>query len=144
MAIQLHHARVPSKDADASARWFSQIMGLPAEGTTVRLNETQILEFVPRERHSGQGGERHFCFRVGDREFDEILSRVRGEGIKVRSDPGGLDQRAANDQINYYDNGRGFYFLTRPQFDDLAFQGRLQIKSYCSSGLDVGSMVESR
>ncbi len=112
MAIQLHHARVPSKDADASARWFSQIMGLPAEGTTVRLNETQILEFVPRERHSGQGGERHFCFRVDDRAFDQILARVRGEGIKVRSDPGGPLHGGykPTDEINYYHNGRGFYF----------------------------------
>ncbi len=110
MAIQLHHALVPSKDVEASAEWFSRIMELPREGSAVRLNETQILEFVPRERFSGQGGERHFCFRVGDREFDGILTRVRGEGIKVRSDPGGPSARVANDEINYYHNGRGFYF----------------------------------
>jgi catechol 2,3-dioxygenase-like lactoylglutathione lyase family enzyme len=87
-------------------------MDLPYEGTSVRLNQTQVLEFVPRERYSGQGGERHFCFRVGDREFDQILARVRGEGIKVRSDPGGPGHgaRVANDEINYYHNGRGFYF----------------------------------
>src|SRR5207244_3093074 len=97
---------------DASARWFSQIMDLPCEGTSVQLNQTQVLQFVPRERHSGQGGERHFCFRVGDREFDLILSRVRGEGIKVRPDPGGPGHgpRVESDEINYYHNGRGFYF----------------------------------
>ena len=110
MPIQLHHALVPSKDTEASAEWFSRIMDLPREGTAVRLNEVQIVEFVPRERFSGQGGERHFCFRVGDREFDGILGRVRGEGIKVRSDPGAPRDRVANDEINYYHNGRGFYF----------------------------------
>ena len=110
MTVQLHHALVPSMNAEASAEWFSRIMDLPREGTSVRLNQTQVLQFVPRERFAGQGGERHFCFRVGDREFDGILARVRGEEIKVRSDPGGPGQRAANDQINHYDNGRGFYF----------------------------------
>jgi catechol 2,3-dioxygenase-like lactoylglutathione lyase family enzyme len=110
MTVQLHQALVPSLDAEASAEWFSRIMELPLDGTSVRLNQTQVLHFVPRERFAGQGGERHFCFRVDDREFDLILARVRGEGIKVRSDPGGPGQRAANDQINYYDNGRGFYF----------------------------------
>jgi catechol 2,3-dioxygenase-like lactoylglutathione lyase family enzyme len=110
MTVQLHHALVPSMNAEASAEWFSRIMDLPREGTSVRLNQTQVLQFVPRERFAGQGGERHFCFRVGDREFDGILARVRGEAIKVRSDPGGPGQREANDQINYYDNGRGFYF----------------------------------
>jgi catechol 2,3-dioxygenase-like lactoylglutathione lyase family enzyme len=112
MAVQLHHALVPSKDPEAAVRWFSQIMDLPCEGSLVRLNETQVLEFVARERHSGQGGERHFCFRVGDREFDGILARVRGEGIKVRPDPGGPQHGTPKvvDEINYYHNGRGFYF----------------------------------
>jgi catechol 2,3-dioxygenase-like lactoylglutathione lyase family enzyme len=110
MAVKLHHALVPSANQEAAAQWFSQIMGLPNEGTQVRLNETQILEFVPREQFSGQGGERHFCFRVSDQEFDQILTRVRAEGIKVRSDPGAPRAQAANDQINYYHNGRGFYF----------------------------------
>jgi hypothetical protein len=99
MTVQLHHALVPSMNAEASAEWFSRIMDLPREGTSVRLNQTQVLQFVPRERFAGQGGERHFCFRVGDREFDGILARVRGEAIKVRSDPGGPGQREANDQI---------------------------------------------
>ncbi|HEY7062617.1 MAG TPA: VOC family protein [Chloroflexota bacterium] len=112
MTVQLHHAPVPSMNPEASAEWFSRIMDLPLEGTSVRLNQTQVLQFVPRERFAGLGGERHFCFRTGDREFDGILARVRGEGIAVRSDPGGPGQRAANDQINYYDNGRGFYFTS--------------------------------
>jgi len=110
MAVQLHHALVPSKDVETSAAWFSRIMNLPQEGTSVRLNDLQVLEFVPRTQYSGQGGERHFCFRVNDQEFDEILGRVRGEGIKVRSDPGGHPGTTVNDQINYYHNGRGFYF----------------------------------
>ena len=111
MAVQLHHALVPSRDNEASAEWFGRIMDLPREGTLVRLNETQILEFVPREQFSDKGGERHFAFRVGDEEFDAILARVRAEGIRVNSDPGSpIDAR--NDRINYYHNGRGFYFAS--------------------------------
>ena len=110
MAVQLHHALVPSADQEAAAEWFSRVMDLPREGASVRLNQTQILEFVPREQFSGQGGERHFAFRVDDQEFDQILARVRAEGIKVRSDPGAPRAGAVSDRINYYHNGRGFYF----------------------------------
>jgi len=110
MTVQLHHALVPSQDVAASAEWFSRIMDLPREGASVRLSETQILEFVPREQFSNHGGERHFAFRVSDQEFDQILARVRAEGIKVRSDPGPPGARSETDQINYYHNGRGFYF----------------------------------
>ena len=110
MSVKLHYALVPSRDRDSAAEWFSRIMGVPREGTLIRLNETQVLEFVPRGPHSDKNGERHFAFRVSDEEFDQILQRVRGEGIKVRSDPGGDRGAAQNDQINYYHNGRGFYF----------------------------------
>jgi len=109
MAVQMHYALVPSNDAENAAAWFSRIMDRPCEGTIVRLNDTQILEFVPRTKYSGQGGERHFCFRVGEEDFDGILSRVHDEGIKVRSDPG-AGNRTPNDEINHYDGGRGFYF----------------------------------
>ncbi|HZT06634.1 MAG TPA: VOC family protein [Chloroflexota bacterium] len=115
MSVRMHHALVPSKDAEASATWFAKVMNLPREGTSVRLNDVQVLEFVPHGRHSGQGGERHFCFRVGDQQFDQLLERVRAEGITIRSDPGGAMHPGANKttgQINYYHYGRGFYFTS--------------------------------
>jgi catechol 2,3-dioxygenase-like lactoylglutathione lyase family enzyme len=96
MAILLHHAPVPSKDPDASAEWFARVMNKPREGNAVRINDLQVLEFVQRGPHSGQGAERHFCFRVGNQQFDELLERVRAEGITIRSDPTG----SANGVIN--------------------------------------------
>ena len=114
MTVQLHHAPVPSKDPEASAEWFARVMNKPREGNAVRLNDLQVLEFVPHGPHSGQGGERHFCFRVGNQQFDELLERVRAEGITIRSDPGGpLHPESATKPmgvINYYHYGRGFYF----------------------------------
>ena len=113
MSILLHHAPVPSKDPGASAEWFARMMDRPREGNSVRVNDLQVFEFVPHGRHSGQGGERHFCFRVGDQQFDELLERVRADGITIRSDPGGPmhpGPKSRPGEINYYHYGRGFYF----------------------------------
>ena len=41
----------------------------------------------------------HFCFRVTDAEFDEILERIRRAGIQFRSRPHGPDDRAVNTQM---------------------------------------------
>src|SRR5438270_272905 len=135
MSIMLDHTIVLSPDKLSSALFLGYVLGRPYSGAFARFAPVQlddelnidfadaesddferrdftllVLEFVPRVRVSGKGGERHFCFRVGDQEFDQILIRVRGDGIKVRSDPGGPSSRIPNDEINYYHHGRGFYF----------------------------------
>jgi catechol 2,3-dioxygenase-like lactoylglutathione lyase family enzyme len=129
MTITLNHTIVPAYDKELSAQFFSEIFGLKYAGSkghfdAVRVNETLTLDFdnvQPFERH-------HYAFLVGDREFEEILQRVKERDIIYGSDPWHLDDK----QLNQWNGGRGFYFrdvnghllelLTRGEGNDEAVQ----------------------
>jgi hypothetical protein len=69
--------------------------------TPVYVNETLTLDFDEAERYESH----HYCFRVGDEEFDGIFARVLGAGIKYRSTPTGTDDLRLNTRMG----GRNFY-----------------------------------
>lgn len=88
MTIQLDHTIVPSHTRDASGRRLAELLGVPCgpakEGPffAVYVNDGLTLDFI-------QTGEPfpvyHFCFRVSDQEFDEILGRIEAAEIPYRS-----------------------------------------------------------
>jgi catechol 2,3-dioxygenase-like lactoylglutathione lyase family enzyme len=107
MAIQLDHLIVPSHNRIEGAKFLAQLLDVPwteSQGsfTPVYVNQDLTLDFADREpfeRH-------HYCFRVGDAEFDAIFGRIRAAGIKYRSRP-----RGDNDmQINTRLGGRNVYW----------------------------------
>ncbi len=109
MTIALDHTHVPSRDMDASARQFAQILGLDYGGPIgwyagVRVNDTFKIAFVnyqePIDMH-------HYAFRIDEDEFDAILARIQQADIPYRSDPEG----PMNGEINTFNGGRGFYWL---------------------------------
>jgi catechol 2,3-dioxygenase-like lactoylglutathione lyase family enzyme len=122
MTIVLDHTIVPSRDKEASARFFAQIMGLRYEGPSghfapVRVNESLTFDFDNRdtfERH-------HYAFYISDEEFDAILGRIKAAERPFGSGPGSPE----DGQINTRRGGRGFYFadldghllevMTRPE-----------------------------
>lgn len=100
MAACLDHLIVPSKDRVAGARLLAQLLGVPwaeqgAVGpfSPVYVNEGLTLDFdqwddpIPRL---------HYCFRVGQDEFDEILARLKAAGIPYRSLPHGREDSTVN------------------------------------------------
>jgi catechol 2,3-dioxygenase-like lactoylglutathione lyase family enzyme len=109
MSIQLDHTIVPSHDRDASARQLAALLGVrcgPArEGPffAVYVNDSLTLDFI-------QTGDDfpiyHFCFKVSDPEFDQILGRIRAAGIAYRSDVRG----PVDNQINTHYGGRMIYW----------------------------------
>ena len=107
MAIVLDHTIVPARDKEASARFLARILGLTYEGSVshfapLRINDTLTLDFDNDDRFESH----HYAFKVGEREFDEIFSRIKAEGIMYGSGPGALDDM----EINHRRGGRGFYF----------------------------------
>jgi catechol 2,3-dioxygenase-like lactoylglutathione lyase family enzyme len=73
----------------------------------VHLNDGLTLEF--RETDEDFPVE-HFCFRVGQEEFDAILARIQAAGIKYRSRVGGpIDM-----QINH-DYGGDMIYWNEPE-----------------------------
>jgi catechol 2,3-dioxygenase-like lactoylglutathione lyase family enzyme len=92
MTIELDHTIVPSRNKVASARLLAELLGVPwAEAgagpfSPVYVNGGLTLDFVETDEDFPVY---HFCFRVGEQEFDSILSRIQSAGIQYRSAPHG-------------------------------------------------------
>ena len=88
MTIHIDHLMVPSRNKKAAAKLLAELLG-------VRWSETGIGAFVPVYVNDGLTLDfdqwtagvplLHYCFRVGEEEFDEILGRIRAAGIPYRS-----------------------------------------------------------
>ena len=108
MTIKLDHTIVRARDKDASARFLSEMFGLPAPThagpfAMVRVDDTSI-DYVDEddERFDSQ----HYAFLVSETEFDEIFGRIRSRGLTYWADPFRKEPGRTND----WDGGRGVYF----------------------------------
>jgi hypothetical protein len=108
MTIQLDHTIVPSHSKSASAKLLAELLGVPwAEAevgpfSAVYVNDGLTLDFIDTEEHFPVY---HFCFRVGQEEFDSILERIKAAGIKYRSTVRGRVDMQVNAQLgNVYWN----------------------------------------
>ncbi|MPZ15819.1 MAG: VOC family protein [Chloroflexi bacterium] len=107
MPIHLDHTIVPVRDKEASARWFSEVMGLEYKGPWGHFAPVRIDEYLSLDFDNADSFQtRHFAFIVSDDEFDEILGRVQEQKIVYGSRP----FESENMQINHLHQGRGFYF----------------------------------
>ena len=82
MTIVLNHTIVPSRDKEASARFFARIFGLQYEGPVghfvpVRVNGDLALDFYNATSFESH----HYAFLISEHELDGVLERVKGEGI---------------------------------------------------------------
>jgi catechol 2,3-dioxygenase-like lactoylglutathione lyase family enzyme len=114
MTIELDHTIVPSHHAVASARQLAQLLDVPwAESgvgpfSPVYLNSGLTLDFIET---ADPFPIYHFCFRVGQEEFDAILGRLNAAGIPYRgSVRGPMDMRINTDyggQMVYWNEPDG-------------------------------------
>ncbi|BBK40778.1 cysteine transferase [Allostella vacuolata] len=107
MAVFLDHTIVHARDPAATARFLTEILGLPpaerlGHFTVVRVGPTSIDLIATDEAIAS----RHFAFRVGEAEFDQVLERIRQRGIPYWADPFHREPG----RINRWDDGRGVYF----------------------------------
>jgi len=107
MDIVMDHLIVPAHDPVASAELLARLLGVSWEAerghfTPVYVNDALTLDFAKRDRFESH----HYCFRVGEAEFDAIFGRVRASAIAHRSQPNGPDDL----QINTRLGGRNIYW----------------------------------
>lgn len=109
MSIELDHAIVPARNRDASAQRLAQLLGVPCGPAplgpfyAVYVNDGLTLDFIGSDEDFPVY---HFCFRVDEARFDQILGRIRAAGIAFRSDVRGpMDGR-----INTEYGGRMIYW----------------------------------
>jgi hypothetical protein len=88
MPVDLDHLMVPSRDKLASAKLLARLLGVPwssaAAGpfVAVYVNDRLTLDF---DEWTDALPMIHYCFRVGEDEFDGILARIKAAGIPYRS-----------------------------------------------------------
>ena len=110
MAVALNHTIVHARDADASARFLTEILGLGEPThfgpfTIVELANGASLDFLT----TGPEWElmvEHYAFLVTEPEFDEIFGRITERGLPFWADPHNTEAG----QINHHDGGRGVYW----------------------------------
>lgn len=107
MEITLNHTIIDADNNVLSAQFYERIFGFTfvkewGHFAVVRVNSTLTLDFLTKERFSKQ----HYAFKVSEKQFDEILERVKHKKILYGSNPAHRE----NMKINHLYGGRGVYF----------------------------------
>ncbi|ORX04522.1 VOC family protein [Mycolicibacillus trivialis] len=124
MSISFNHTIVAARDKTASARFLTDLFGLPAPEPFGRFMSVALDHQASLDYAEVPDGEQvhpqHYAFLVGEDEFDAIFARITERGIDYWADP----HRRRLGEINRRDGGRGVYFrdpdghnleiLTRP------------------------------
>jgi hypothetical protein len=109
MSVQLDHAIVSVSDRRSAAELLAYLLDVPWDEpgsgrfVPVYVNDGLTLDF---DEADDPPPVQHFCFRVDEDEFDDILARIKARGIAYRSTPHGpVDRR-----INTRNDGRNIYW----------------------------------
>ena len=109
MAIKLNHTIVHSRDPRASARFVTDLFGLPAPVSFGPFLVFELANEVSLDFLDSGGMDvqvQHYAFLVGEEEFDQIFGRIQERGLTHWADPG----REQEGRINRHFGGRGVYF----------------------------------
>jgi len=108
MPIELNHTIVPARDAHASAKFLTDILGLVPPKRfgpfwAVALDNGATLDF--QDSNEAMPIE-HYAFLVSEAEFDAIFERIRARNLTYWADP----MHSRPFEINRNDGGRGLYW----------------------------------
>lgn len=110
MAVELNHTIVWCRDKRKSAAFLTGLLGLPppvpfGPMLIVRLSNAVSVDFYDQDDDIAS---QHYAFLTSEREFDEVLARVRGQGLPFWAEPG--KARGRPGEIYEHNGGRGIYF----------------------------------
>jgi catechol 2,3-dioxygenase-like lactoylglutathione lyase family enzyme len=126
MSIELNHTIVYSRDKRVSADFLTGLFGLPDASAwgpflAVAASNAVTLDYLDT---TSDIAPQHYCFLVGEDDFDAIFGRIQAQGLPYWADPG----HRQPGEINTHDGGRGVYFddpsghileiITRPYGDE--------------------------
>jgi catechol 2,3-dioxygenase-like lactoylglutathione lyase family enzyme len=109
MAVELNHHIVHARDAEASAQFLVDVLGLEPHRRfgpfcVVEVANGVSLDFMTTDDETYLVPN-HYAFLVTEEEFDEILGRIQARGLDHFADPGGQEKG-----INHHYGGRGVYW----------------------------------
>jgi catechol 2,3-dioxygenase-like lactoylglutathione lyase family enzyme len=110
MPVALNHTIVAAHDAEESAAFLSEVLGLPAPERLFHFVMVETSNGVSLDYAAVAPGDdvatQHYAFLVSEQEFDEIFGRILDRDLDHWADP----QRSQPGRINHHDGGRGVYF----------------------------------
>jgi catechol 2,3-dioxygenase-like lactoylglutathione lyase family enzyme len=108
MTISFDHHILPSTDRERSARFLTEVLGLPPareEGPFLAVDlGNDVALYV-----AGWDSEvrpQHYAFLMSEEDLDGVLARLEASGSDWWADPEGTQLR----RVNHDDGGRGCYF----------------------------------
>jgi len=110
VGVAFNHHIVHARDPEASARFLTDLLGLPEPThfgpfVVVATDNGVTLDFMGTD-DPAYLVPNHYAFLVSEEEFDAILGRVVERGLEHWADP----QRSEPGRINHHDGGRGVYW----------------------------------
>jgi len=109
VSIQLNHTIVWCRDKKRSAKFLTDLLGLPAAkpfGPFLVAETANSVSLAFMEVDDGDVAGQHYAFLIGEDDFDAVFGRIRARGLEHWADPF-LQQSG---EINHNDGGRGVYF----------------------------------
>ena len=106
--MRLDHTLLAAKDKEESARFFARIMGAEYTGVfgeqaLVWVDRDLTLRFDER-----QTGRLHLAFHVSEDEFDQIMTRIKADGVVFGANGGPVE--SYDQQVGTLAGGRRVYF----------------------------------
>src|SRR4051794_27682456 len=99
MTIELDHVLIPVRDRKASAKLLAEILGVPwAESGVGPFSPVYVSGglTVDFDEADSPYPAQHYCFRVTEQEFDDILARIQRLNLPYRSTPHGAVDMTVN------------------------------------------------
>lgn len=108
MAVEFNHTIIHARNKVESAKFLSDILGLPAPAefgpfVFVKTSNGVSLDFFETDEKFDL---QHYAFLVSEEEFDQIFSRIRARGLTYWDDP----SKSNPGQTYTFNGGRGVYF----------------------------------
>ncbi len=111
MAVQLNHTIVSAVDAEASARWLAEMLGMSDPEPAGHFWQVTTSNGVGLD-FASVGDEpvvpQHYAFLISEAEFDQVHGRLLAGDHDIWADP----RQRYPGEINHHDGGRGVYFLS--------------------------------
>jgi catechol 2,3-dioxygenase-like lactoylglutathione lyase family enzyme len=108
MGARFNHSIVHARSKEASARFLTEILGLPqakplGHFLVVAFDNGVSLDFCAAD---GTFERQHYAFEVTETDLEAVLDRIRARGIAYWADPG----RTRAGEVYHHNGGRGLYF----------------------------------
>ncbi len=100
---ELDHIVLRVRDVETSLRFYTQVLGLPAERVeqwrageirfpSARLNADTIIDFFPSDQkpigREGAKNQDHYCMVIEPTDMEELKAKFEGIGVDIQAGPG--------------------------------------------------------